>query len=167
MSTSAFATSAARKSRSTGGVRFPVLGAAAGNVRGSDAHADRSVQNAVVLSMMACRMAGKFRTPEKEMGRPMAGQISRPALPSGGWDLLGSTHAMAGRMLISIAMVPQGASLRRRVTAPGRKRRPLVTVNDPLQPLALLESRPSTKEPKRHRAESAPFIRRIERDSLG
>src|SRR5881392_2170359 len=101
MSTSAFATSAARKSRSTGGVRFPVLGAAAGNVGGTDVHADRSAQSAVVLSMMmACRMAGKFRTPEKEMGRPMAGQISRPALPSGGWDLLGSTHAMAGRMLI-------------------------------------------------------------------
>src|SRR5438128_2107135 len=83
MSTSAFATSAARKSRSKGGVRFPVLGAAAGNVRGTDVHADRSAQNAVVLSMMACRMGGKFRTPEKEMGRSMAGQISCPAIAIG------------------------------------------------------------------------------------
>jgi len=39
-------------------------------------------------------------------------------------------------------------------------------LHDPLQPLALPESRPSTNEPKRHRAESAPFIWRIERDSL-
>ncbi len=31
-------------------------------------HADRSAQNAVVLSMMACRMAGKFRTPRKRKG---------------------------------------------------------------------------------------------------
>jgi len=60
-----------------------VLGDAAGNVGGPDVHADRSAQNAVVLSMMACRMDGKFRTPEEEMGRSVAGQNSRPAIAVG------------------------------------------------------------------------------------
>ena len=55
-------------------------------------HADRSAQNAVVLSMMACRMTGKFRAPEREMGRSMVGQISRPAIAVG---RLGSWSAHA------------------------------------------------------------------------
>jgi hypothetical protein len=37
-------------------------------------HAHRSAQNAVVLNMRACRIAVKFRTPEKETARSMAGQ---------------------------------------------------------------------------------------------
>ena len=76
-----------------------MLGDAAGNVVGPDVHADRSAQSAVVLSMMACRMAGKFRTPEEEMGRSVAGKSHVPQLLSGGWDP--SQHTLnVWRMLI-------------------------------------------------------------------
>src|SRR6266508_3597754 len=112
MSTSALATSAARKSRSTGGVRFPVLGAAAGNVGGTDVHADRSTQNAAVLSMTACRMAGKFRTPEKKWGAQWRAKFYVWPLPSGGWDHPRQHTLYVWGVLISIRIARRKASTR-------------------------------------------------------
>ena len=121
MSTSAFATSAARKSRSTGGVRFPVLGAAAGNVGGTDVHADRSTQNAVVLSMTARRIAVKFRTPEKKWGAQWQAKFRILAIPIGRVGCP-RQHTLYGWRDVDFDRygAPKGPHSRRRVTGPGR-----------------------------------------------